>query len=508
MRIIALILFFALSTNAATITSPLYSNSANPNYFTNNAGQAVMLTGSQTWTSMQDMSTVSPPTAPAAISFDNYVAFLLAHNQNCTILWHKELPIAFNWGAGGTWQIGPHQWARTGPGNATDGYLKFDLNSFNTNYFNRLRARAIQLQTNGIYAIVELMDGGDLNSYRGAGDGYPYTGANNINGVDDGYPGSGSSWNNSITMSSANAITAAQDATTLHTLDTLNDLPNVLYEISEEASCSSTWWQGHQIALIHSYESTNGLYKHPVLYASLDTSCSSDSTLYNSDADCVAPKVSVSPTSSSGSGSPASKVSVNDSDHSYFYTAQPMIYWRNYEWKNFCNANQVLFMDPYLINWTSNSRNAPSGVSNGVGTSPDTKWDTVRDNMGYILSYAKKINLIKMKAQPSLASTTWCIANTNSGSAEYIAYATNGGTFTVNLTVQSGRTLNVQWLDASTGVVSNMAAISGGSSAQSFTAPASMTNDVALYLSDSSLASVAAPHNWVSGVSTLGIGTR
>ena len=69
---------------------------------------------------------------------------------------------------------------------------------------------------------------------RCSSDGYPFTGANNINGVDDGYTG-GRKGKGSVTMTAPNAITAFQDAYVEKVIDTLNDLPNVLWIVSEEA---------------------------------------------------------------------------------------------------------------------------------------------------------------------------------------------------------------------------------------------------------------------------------
>lgn len=45
----------------------------------------------------------------------------------------------------------------------------------------------------------------------------------------------------------------------------LNDLDNVLWEISEEAPSNSTAWQDHMIALLHSYEAGKPM-QHPVGY--------------------------------------------------------------------------------------------------------------------------------------------------------------------------------------------------------------------------------------------------
>jgi len=436
----------------------------------------VLLSGSQTWTSFQDLSLNA---TPGPIDFNAYVAFLQQHGHSATILWRKELPTWCNWGAGGIWHAAGFPWLRAGPGMASDGLPKFDLNQFDPAYFARLRTRAVQLHQAGIYAIVQLFDGLGINFHRcgvtaPGGDGYPFTGMNNINGVDDGYTG-GSSGIGSMTMTAPNAITALQDAYVMKVVDTLSDLPNVLWEISEEAPDTSTWWQAHMVALLHSYEAGKAL-QHPVGYPTLEVTNASDTTLYNSDADWVAPKARVSPTSSCGSGSPACKVNINDTDHSYYGlwndSAQTN---RNYIWNNFTNGNQVLFMDPYVIDWSG--RNACSGAVGGICPGPLSQFDPFRNNLGYTVRYAQRMNLVAMTPQPNLCSTSQCLAHAAPG-GEYLVYAPTGGTFTVDLRGTPG-VVRVEWFDPSTGVATPAAGVTGGGTV-TFTPP--FSGDAVLYL--------------------------
>src|SRR5260370_27582429 len=199
---------------------------------------------------------------------------------------------------------------------ASDGKPAFDLTQVDQTFFEGVGARVIELQQNGIYAIVELFDGLGLTNNRCANDGYPFTGGNNVNGVDDG------GGTNSMTMTSANTITGYQDAFVQKAIDTVNDQPNVLWEISEEAPDNSTWWQGHMISLIHTYEGGKP-NQHPARDPSLNMSGASHSTLYNTNADWVAPMAKISPTSSCGSGTPACKANMNDSGHCSSYAACP-----------------------------------------------------------------------------------------------------------------------------------------------------------------------------------------
>ncbi len=458
----------------AGATGPLRALASNPRYFTDGSGKAILLTGSQTWDTFQDMDQSS---SPAAFDFTAYVNFLKSHGHNVTILWRKGLPTVCNWGAGGTWHVKPFPWKRTGGSSGTqvasDGLPAFDLTQLDQAYFDRLRARVMQLQQNGIYAVVQLFDGLGLLNNRCSNDGYPFTAGNNVNGVDD---GGGA---NSMTMGSPNTITNYQDAFVQKVIDTVNDQPNVLWEISEEAPAASTWWQGHMISLIHSYEAGKPA-QHPVGFPFVTGT--SDSLLYNSNADWVAPGAKISPTSSCGSGTPACKVNINDSDHSYFgmWNDSAQVN-RNYVWENFTHGDSVMFMDPYVIYWTSGNRNLCQSPSNGVCSGPDSRWNNLRDNLGYTLTYANKMDLAKMTPQPSLSSTGFCLADNVATGAEYLVYAPNGGSITVNLSATT-RTLNVEWLNPTSGAITTGGTIAGGSANQSFTPP--FSGDAVLYLVD------------------------
>jgi hypothetical protein len=103
------------------------------------------------------------------------------------------------------------------------------------------------------------------------------------------------------------------------------------------------------------------------------------------------------------------------------------------------------------------------------------------------LNYANtKLDLLKMTPQGGLSSTGFCLAQTPAIGAEYLVYEPNGGSFSVNLSATT-RTLNVEWLNPSTGAITTGGIISGGSASQSFTPP--FSGDAVLYLVD------AAGHN-------------
>ncbi len=473
-------LFIFQVASAAQVSGPLVV-SGNPNYFKDANGTVLILNGSQTWNTFQDWGSNG---SLQTLDFSAFVNFLTAHRHNFTLLWITEMPEFCGFPATASSPpnliASPLPWLRTGPGNATDGGLKFDLTKFNQSFFDRLRTRTEALNNAGVYVGVYLFTGEWLNIFRCSSDGYPYTGANNINGVDDGYTG-GKKGIGSITMTAPNATTRFQDAYVEKVIDTLNDLPNVLWMVSEEAPANSTWWNNHQIAHTRAYESKKQ-HQHPIGYAALIGGA--DATLYNSDADWVAPAARISPAESCGSGHPRCKVNVNDSDHSYWEMwKDTLLVNRNYEWENFMHGNQVLFMDPYVAYYPRENRNLCVSPSNAICSGPDKRYDNFRDNLGYILRYSRKLNLAKVTPGSSLSSTGFCLAQTPPVGAEYLVYAPTGGPFTVNLSAMpASRKLSVEWFNPSTGVAIPGDPIPAGSSPQSFNPP--FNGDAVLYLVD------------------------
>lgn len=462
----------------AAITRPLRAHPLNPNYFADASGKAVYLTGSHTWNNLQDWGTDD---SPQPFDFAAYVKTLVAHHHNFTLLWQTELPafrgLPTRAAEAPDFSVTPQPWQRTGPGNASDGKPKFDLARFNQAYFDRLRDRVRRLQAAGIYAGVYLFSGEWLLRFRFSGDGYPLSGPNNVNGIDDG-GGVGS-----ITMTGPNAVTEAQDALVRKLIDTLNDLPNVLWIVSQEAPPGSTWWNQHLITLTRACEASKP-WQHPVGYGV--PADNNDATIVNSDADWIAPAARISPTRSCGAGRPACKVNINDSDHSYFgmWNESARVN-RNYFWINFTQGNQTLFMDPYVVFYPREGRNLCPSPSHGIGSGPDPRWNPVRDTMGFIRGYTDRMNLAAMRPRADLASTGHALVSSDPARPEILVYAPEGNEFTVDLTGLAGR-LAVEWMNPETGVKTSGPPVSGGSSRR-FTAP--FSGDAVLYLVASAPAS-------------------
>jgi hypothetical protein len=463
--------------------SPITSSltvSENHHYFQDGNGKTVLLSGSQTWNTLQDWGTNG---TPQPLDFSQFVKFLTDHGHNFTLLWTIETPKFCNLpvvaGEPPQFTVSPFPWERTGPGNATDGKPKFDLTKFDEAYFSRLRSRVETLDKAGVYAGVYLFTGEFLNLYRCSDDGYPFTGANNINGVDDRYK-SGRRGIGAVTMTAPNAITRFQDAFVDKMVDTLDDLPNVLWIVSEEAPPQSLWWNRHLIEHLKAYEATKP-HVHPVGYAA--PIGVPDEVIYNSDADWVAPLAQVSPAASCGTGKPACKVNVNDSDHSYFgmwnETAQQN---RNFFWENFTSGAGVLFMDPYLVDYPREDRNHCQNPTNGICTAPDPRYENVRKTLGYILEISREVDLARMSPRDTLSSTGFCLA-TDTGAAQYIVYAPAGGSFTVDLSqTPAAHRLSIAWFNPATGAETRADPVSAGSPHKAFTPP--FAGDAVLLLMD------------------------
>jgi len=448
---------------AAKATGPLHVNPANPRYFTDGSGKAIYLTGSHTWANLMDRGQSNPP----GVAFDNdaYMKWMVDHNFNFMRLWTAELPDA---GPGPDYYEGnfvalPWKWVRTGPGIADDGGLKFDLSKLDQNYFDHMRTRTIIAGQHGIYVSVMLFNGYEWQFDTNPKDGDPFAASNNINGIDC----AGTCPTNNAEIS--DAAWNVETAYFRKVIDTVNDLDNVLYEVSNEAgSPYSDTWQVRVINYLKQYETTKPK-QHPV-GMTFQWQGGSDLTLYNSPADWISPGSHVPP-------SDGHKVIINDTDHAFGYVEfkrAGQASQRAWVWENFTSGNNVAFMDPYLTKWAN--RNFPTGNTPdpGVGVQLDTYWDVIRDAMGPTLTYANRMNLVAMKPQPSLASTGFCLANPG---VEYLVYQPYAIPFTLQMA--PGK-YQFEWFNPATNLVGATGSVDASGGEQPFTAP--FAGDAVLYL--------------------------
>jgi hypothetical protein len=441
-------------------TGPLRVSTVNPRYFADGGGKIVFLTGSHTWSNLQDYTYDKLP-SPPALDFDAYLAFLQQHHHNFFRLWV--------WGSSfnpkakqGTIRYDPMPYQRPGPGLALDGKPRFDLAAFNQAYFDRLRSRVLAARDRGIYASVMLFNGFSIEGKGNVGgdpwQGHPFHPKNNINGID---AGSGKA----IHTLSNPAITACQEAYVRKVIDTVNDLDNVLYEISNEDSggADDTTWQVHMIQFIKSYEAGRPK-QHPVGMTQQYPQ-GSEAALLASPADWISPGTKLWTAD-------GRKVVLNDTDHSYFWIGlkqDGVAAQRAWVWENFTRGNQCLFMDPYLDPSHDPGRNNPAGGR------PDPYWDTLRDALGRTRACAERMNLAAAVPHSELASTGYCLADPD---REYLVYLPQGGEVTVDLSAVSG-SLRAEWLHPTEGTNVRVEPVAGGGRR---TLQSPLPGDAVLYL--------------------------
>jgi Bacterial Ig domain/Immunoglobulin domain/Immunoglobulin I-set domain len=439
--------------NGTTAMGPLKVLAGNPRYFTSGNGKAILLAGSHTWSDLVDNGTTQPP---AAFNYNGYISFMVAHNFNFTRLWAWMLTNRNSNDQYENYTGPPYIWARPGPGTADDGQPLWDLTKLNQTYFDRLRARVIQAGNSGIYTSVMLFDGWEWQFATQSDDGNPFLSENNVNGIS--CSGTCPTDNSQITA----AAWSVEQAYIRQVVNTVNDLDNVMYEVSNEAGAPySTSWQASVIAYVKQYEATLP-NQHPV-GMTYQYEGGSDSTLYSSDADWISPGTQLPPPAT------GNKVIINDTDHSFYYTdmqAAGQNGQREWAWENFTYGNNLAFMDPYLVVWPG--RNAPSG------TTLDPYWNEIRNTLTDIRNYGSKIDLANMTPQGTLTTTGYCLAEPG---VQYLVFNPFSGE---TITVQTvAGTYTYEWFNPSAHALVSTGNITVGTSG---TFTASFTGDSVLWL--------------------------
>ena len=467
---------------ATTATGPLKVSKSNSRYFVDSTGKAVYLTGSHTWSNLQDSGLTNPP---PKFDYTAYLDFLQENNHNFFRLWTWEQSGPWIGTIGDDYWFEPLPYQRLGPGIARDGQLKFDLTKFNQAYFDRLRQRVQEAGDRGIYVSVMLFNGwsvverkGDMSS-NNPWITHPFNKNNNINGIDGDLNGDNNG-EETHTLSLP-TVTAIQESYIRQVIDTINDLDNVLYEISNESHPGSKDWQYQMIDYIKSYEADKPK-QHPVGMTVAFPECKSswcsyfdNKQLFDSPADWISANgqaYSISSTLEITKPPIAngSKVILADTDHFCGNCGNSQ-----WVWKSFTRGENPIFMDAY-----DNDFALPTALMGLVP--PDSlnhePWARLRPNLGYTLTYANRLNLLEMKPHSSLASTGYCLANQNSTNSEYLVYSPGDESVIVDLSATEGE-LAVEWFDPSNGTIIDGIKTTGGGY-RSFVPP--FPGDAVLYI--------------------------
>ena len=423
----------------AKAAGSLSVGSSNPRFFVDSNGKAVYLSGIHLNNDLIDRSD------KAVLDFTSYLNFLQQYEHNFVRLWAWE-QAAWTNESSTKITFDPLPYQRKGPGTALDGGRKFDLSRFNQAYFDRLRSRVVEAGQHGIYVSVMLFQG--FSSQRKTiGGGNPWTGhpfnlSNNINGI-NGDP-SGNDNGEEVHSLTVPAITSLQEAYVRKVVDTLNDLDNVLYEISGDAPASSREWQYYMINYLKNYQTTKPK-QHPVGMSYLYLGNTND--LLASPADWILlPGSETNPPLAAGS-----KVILSDMDPKLLAnsTSYPMV------WKSFMRGFNPIYLESDLPNLSAD--------------------ENVRNSMGYTLKYSQLVDLLSMSPSSELCSSGYCLINPG---REYLVYLPTGGTVRVDLSAASGSFV-ASWFSPTTGRTTSGGTVSAGIPIL-FTSP--IDGDAVLYL--------------------------
>jgi len=393
---------------------PLRVNPANPRYFVDSAGSPVYLAG--TYLAHEQL-------ALGQEDFGAYLDFLQSEKHNLTRLWAWEQTPAT---AQSPITILPY--LRTGPGQALDGGAKFDLLQFNQNHFDQLRARVIEAAQRGVYVSVVLFQSLESSSkkkqdkpwYRN-----PFNRDNNINNINGDPDGNGTgdeAYNLTIP-----AITSLQEAYLRKVVDTLNDLDNVLYELSGDGSLGNAAWQNYIITYLKNYQATKTT-QHPVGVSYSD-------------------------------GKEADEIFAGPADWIIAYGAdlKPPV----------AEGGKVLFleMNPRMLNRSSSTAGFWKAFTRGFNViekefdsfSPSVS-ESLHTTIAQLVAYSEIINLASMISSDAACSTHYCLVNPGN---EYLIYLPSGNRLWIDLSTTQQDFLPT-WFDPKSGQTIDGNPIRGG----------------------------------------------
>lgn len=448
---------------------PLVVSPENPRYFAvagDPEGRAVYLTGSHIWNNFQDGLGPGREVPPAAASadhfdYDAYLRLLTDRGHNFVRLWRWEQFRSQAAAADFHLHMTPQPWARTGPGAATDGGPRFDLDALDPAYFTRLRERVRAAGEAGIYVAVMLFEGFGLHLSPAPDhvEGHPFHARNNVSGVGltsvTGY----------MQLPLDPRVQGLQEAYVRRVVDAVHDLPNVLYEVANEAPGGgradpafarmlghaappdwgdSTAWQAWVIDVVRRHERERGYTTHPIgmtMQYPVPDQTRVNAPLYASAAEWVSPGYDDACFAAGGAfagghpmapGSPPSrwyddpppndgaKVVLTDTDH--YAAGKGDALWA---WKSFLRGHHPILMDFGLID-------VVRPLDPSLGVPPFAAYEPARLAMGDTRRYAERVDLVDMVPRGDLASTGYALA---SPGREYLVLQADpaGGAFTVAL---------------------------------------------------------------------------
>ena len=443
-------------TTETLVTAPLVVSQRNPRYFEarggGNDGRIVYLTGAHVNNNFHDGMGMGPecPDEPDVFDFDAYLDWLVDHGHNFIRLWRWEQFKSQVGGGAVHACMSPQPWARTGSGQATDGKPKFDLTKFDDAHFSRLRERVTKAQSKGIYVDVMLFEGFGLHLTPAPDnvEGHPFHAKNNVNGIGI------ESIVDYMRLTLDPRIQELQIAYIGKVLDTVHDLPNVLYEVANEASGQdaeetempgmppipgrigdTTSWQYWVIETVKRLERERGYDARPIgmtMQFPVADIRTTNERLFVSPADWISPGFDepMDPNADMSAGPPPShwytdppeadgrKVIIADSDHFSPMTADAL-----WPWKALTRGHNPILYDLGIIGGVH-----PEDPSAGFPFYASL--EGARLALGDTRRLAERLDLAVMEPASSVSSTRFALADIG---REYVVFQPDDGEFRVDL---------------------------------------------------------------------------
>jgi hypothetical protein len=436
---------------------PLVVSKANPRYFAVASHDAdakvVYLTGSHIWNNFHDGLGPGAECSdvPEENDFRAYLAFLKDHGHNFIRLWRWEHFRSQAAEAAFHLCMTPQPWPRTGPGTAKDQGPKFDLSAFDDAYFERLRERVSAAETEGIYVDVMFFDGWAMHLSPAPDnvEGHPFHADNNVNGVGI------DSIRDYQVLPLEPPVREIQEAYIRKVVDTVQDLPNVLYEVANESSGDdvdsislpdgttfpiqagdSTEWQYWVIDVVKEHERRMGYDEHPIgmtMQYPVPEQRKVNEPLYGSAAEWISPGFDedafdpsafttgrwfVNPPANDGA-----KIVITDTDH-----YAPGFGDALWAWKSFLRGHHPILMDFGIID-------VVHPLDPSLGVPPSEAFEPARLAMGDTRRYAERVNLAAMEPRTELSSTGYALVDPG---AEYLVLDPAETTDPLTVTLEPG----------------------------------------------------------------------
>jgi hypothetical protein len=359
----------------------------------------------------------------------NYFRSMFAMGPDRRISWPK-----------GQYTLTP--WQRTGPGLTNDGGPKYDLYRYNEANFQQWEDILREADHRDIVAQMTIFDCWSIKERDHYGWGWdynPFNGANNVNGIDA--TDNNGVGNHGFTDLSRTEVIEAQKALIREVVDRYSPVfGNLVYEIANE-NYYSREWELHLADYLTEYEQSKGYPRHLVMPRDLP----------NHDFDI-------------GSNPFGERIKtydpheINDGMEALWVLDQPLISDSD---GLVVDISADVFSRWYWACFTSGGyadklHSALTGSPNGASIPVHL------DRLAYLRDFVSQTGYAQLIPADQLVTSGDVFLLRNPGS-EYIAYASSGGTFTLNLSgVGLGKSLTARWFDPRSGLFSSEFQVQSG----------------------------------------------